>query len=333
MKKLFLVLTSFFLLFSVSCKNEKNSNVNIAVFIPGIMADSPTYDNLAKGVSAAVESFNANNENNKAELRILEAGTNQSEWSDKIISLAATQKYDVIISSNPSLPDLVEPILEQFPKQKFILLDATKENNPNIMTICYNQYEQSFLTGYIAGLMSKSHKIALVAAQEYPVMNNIILPYYQKGAASAVKGTSVDFRIVGNWYDAAKGSEITDSVVKTGVDVVLPICGGASQGVLSSAVNNNIKVCWFDANGFSKSESTIISSTVLKQKELAEIVTSEFLKGNTKWGTASMVGLEDGFVEFIEDYPSYTKNVPEDIRKKMSLLINDIRTKKIDVTK
>lgn len=331
MKKLILLLSSLCILF-VSCSKKDSSNISIAVFVPGIMADSPTYDNLAKGVTQAVNDYNETNEE-QVSLHILEAGTNQSEWSEKLISLVATQKYDVIISSNPSLPDLIDPIAEQFPNQKYILLDATKENDPNVMTFCYNQYEQAYLTGYIAGLMSKSHKLALIAAQEYPVMNYIILPYFQKGSEAAVKGTKVDFRIVGNWYDAAKGSEIADAVYKSGVDVILPICGGAAQGVLSSATNNGIKICWFDANGFSKSEKTVISSTILKQKELAEIVTKEYLEGKTKWGTASMVGLHDGFVEFIEDYPSYINNVPEDVRNKMSSLIENIKNGNLDITK
>ena len=92
---------------------------------------------------------------------------NRGFFSDKIISLASTGKYEVIISSNPSLPDLVEPIITQFPTQKFILLDAEKEGNNNINTVFYNQYEQAYLTGYIAGLMTKSNRLALIAAQEY----------------------------------------------------------------------------------------------------------------------------------------------------------------------
>lgn len=160
-----LIIMATTLLFS--CAKQSNNQKSIAVFVPGIMDDSPTYAKLANGVKQAVEEYNANkDENSKCNLFIMEAGTNQAEWSDKIISLASTGKYEVIISSNPSLPDLVEPIIQQFPAQKFILLDAEKEGNNNINTVFYNQYEQAYLTGYIAGLMTKSNKLALIAAQE-----------------------------------------------------------------------------------------------------------------------------------------------------------------------
>lgn len=316
---------------------KKSENKAIAVFVPGICDDSPVYAMLVQGVKNAVDEFNNQNENSKdgnqkkVELFVMEAGTNQAEWGTKLTALAAEQRFDVIISSNPSLPDLAVPILSQFPNQKFILLDATLEGNQNIHTVCYNQYEQAYLTGYIGSLMSKKHKMGLIAAQEYPVMNNLIYPYFEKGAKDAVAETSVDFRVVGNWYDATKGSEIADALYAKGVDVILPICGGAAQGVLKSAENNGIYVTWFDNNGFDKAPGTIISSTMMEQVLMSQKVASEFLEGKTPWGTAEMVGIKEGFVNFIEDDENYISTVPSEIRSKMHTLIEDIKNGKLEI--
>lgn len=313
---------------------ETHTGPSIAVFVPGIMADSPIYAMLADGVKNAVTQYNYDKKaSDKAELYILEAGTNQAQWPAKITSLAATKKYDVIISSNPSLPELVKPIIKQYPKQKFILMDAELEGNPNVYTMRYNQYEQAYLTGYIAGLMSKNHKAALIAAQEYPVMNEIIYPYFEKGCKAAYAKTEVAIRIVGNWYDANKGAVIADSLINNGFDVLLPICGGASQGVINSAKNKGIYVTWFDNNGFEKAPGTIISSTTLKQKEMADIVTANYLAGILEWGKADMVGVADKYVAFVQDDPNYISTVPEKIRKKMSKVVHSIETGKLDVTK
>lgn len=325
-KSLFaLIAISLFSIFT-GCSSKTNYKDSIAVFVPGICDDSPTYAKLVKGVTNAVNEYNQNKqENEKCDLFVMEAGTNQAEWSGKITSLAASGKYKLIISSNPSLPDLVEPIIEQFPNQKFILLDAEKEGNKNIHTVCYDQSQQGYLAGYIGGLMSKSQKLALITAQEYPVMNEIIYPSFVKGAKAACPTATVDFRVVGNWYDATKGAEIADALIKTGVDVILPICGGASQGVISSAVNNKIYISWFDDSGFSRAPGTIIGSSTVSQAEMAAIVTKEFLNGNTPWGVAKMVGMEDGFIEFVQDDPLYIQTVPENIRNTMSDLVNQIK--------
>lgn len=329
MKKIFIITLIVAALFSTGCskKAENKSAKAVAVFVPGICDDSPTYAMLVEGITSAVNKFNAAlSDDKKVELFVMEAGTNQAEWGPKITALTAEQKYDVIISSNPSIPDLVEPILQQFPNQKYILLDATKEGNQNIHTVCYNQYESAYLTGYVGSLMSKTHKMGLVAAQEYPVMNNIIYPYYEKGAKAAVAGTTVDFRVVGNWYDATKGAELADALYKNKVDVILPICGGAAQGVINSAVNNGIYINWFDNNGFDRAPGTVISSTTMEQVLMSEKVTTEFLNNQTPWGTAEMVGIKEGFVKFVDDDPNYIKTVPEDIRKIMADLVQQIKT-------
>ena len=325
MKKSFIII-SLLSLVLVACKPAAKKQLSVAVFIPGICADSPTYAMLRDGVTQAIDDWNEGKSLEKcAKLYVLEAGTNQSEWPAKITALAAEQKYDVIISSNPSLPEIVLPIIEQFPDQKFILMDAEYSGNKNICTVCYNQYEQAYLTGYIGGLMSKSHKLGLVAAQEYPVMNNIIWPYFEKGAKAANADSTVAFRVVGNWYDASKGAMLADILYGEGVDVILPICGGASQGVITSAVNNNYYITWFDNNGFDKAPGNIISSTVMKQQELSAIMTTEFLNGKTKWGSANMLGVKDGFVDFVQDDPLYVSTVPAAIRTKMADIVDSIR--------
>ena len=331
MKKSLIILSGIFMLFT-ACTSQKKSAKSVAVFVPGVVSGSPVYEMLVEGANAAVDSYNSGvDENAKAQIFVLEAGTNQAEWGNKILALTSEQKYDLIISSNPSLPELILPVIEQFPSQKYIVLDAELSGNANMYTVCYNQYEQAYLTGFIGGLMSKSHKLGLVAAQEYPVMNNIIAPYFEKGAQAAAAGSTMDFRVVGNWYDGNKGAQIADALIAKGVDVILPICGGASQGVINSAKNAGIYITWFDNNGFDKAPGTIISSSVMKQKEMAQIAVSDYLTGKTAWGKADMVGIKEGFVDFVQDDPNYINTVPADVRAKMSDLIQNIKTGKLTI--
>lgn len=311
--------------FTLSCSQKEVSQKSIAVFVPGVIADSPIYEMLVHGVKTGVTSFNKEHKKNVS-LTIMEAGTNQAEWSTKLISLASEAKYDLIISSNPSLPDLVEPITSQFPNQKFILLDAFKEGNPNIYTARYNQHEQAYLTGCMAALMSTTKKIGLIAAQEYPVMNNVILPGYEEGAKSIDKNITVDFRIVGNWYDATKGSELATAMKNSNVDVILPICGGASQGVISSAKEHNIFLTFFDgAHYFSRAPQHIVSCTILEQSSMAEEVTRSYLLDNIDWGSAITVGVKEGYIKFItEDGEKPNTIVSQNVKNKMQQIVKQI---------
>lgn len=344
MKKIILFLIFISYLFISCTAKQKDNSVHIAVFVPGIASGSPVYEMLISGSQKAVDDYNnALPEKQKAKesviLTVVEAGTNQAEWSNQITALVSTQQFDLIISSNPSLPDLIIPLTTKFPNQKFIILDAHCEGNNSIKTVRYNQREQAWLSGYIAGLTTittkremplsnSDKKIALVAAQEYPVMNEIILPSFIEGAKAADKEINVDFRLVGNWYDATKGAEIARVLYQSGVDVIMPICGGASQGIISTAQQLGFYISWFDDNGFDKAPGYIISSSAIMQDKLAYKTLSEYLNGNTTFGLAETVGIKDGYVDFVQNDPLYIQTVSPTIRKKLSDSFFDIQNGK-----
>lgn len=325
---------------SASSSDSNTPAARIAVFVPGVVSGSPVYEMLAEGVTSAADDWNAAQASDgtaaswPASVTVIEAGTNQAEWSGKLTALAASASYDLIVSSNPSLPELIAPLTEQFPNLKFILLDAELAGNPAVETVQYNQYEQAYLAGYAAGVATISDelsctnpdkKAALIAAQEYPVMNNIILPYFTKGVNDAAPGSTVDFRVVGNWYDASKGAEIARSLYNEGVDVILPIAGGAGQGVIAAAQELGFYITWFDDNGFSKAPGYVISSTVLEQKRMAYEVTKDYLEGNAAFGTARTVGVREGYVKFVQDDPLYISTLPEKDRARIDAVYEDIR--------
>lgn len=327
MKKAIITLAAASIALFMGCSKTTSTKApSVAVFVPGIMADSPTYANFAAGVQDGIDEYNKNisDENQKAKIHIMEAGTNQAEWATQLKALTANGTYDVILSSNPSLPEMADELTKQFTNQKYVMMDGALDGNDNIACVSYDQKEQTYLCGYIAGLMSKNHKVALVAAQEYPVMNNILFPYFMMGANDAYIGTTCDFRIVGNWYDASKGAEITDALSREGVDVVLPICGGAAQGVLASAVEHGMYLTFIDENSYAKAPGTVIASVATAQRFAAKEAVLEYLNGKTSWGTTKRVGIKEGYIKYISDDPLYEQSVPEDVRAQMATVLDDI---------
>ena len=333
------LLTFVLSIFCISCSKEekKEGALNIAVFLPGIRAESPIYDTLATGVEMAVEKAKNNGKN--VELLLLEAGTNQGQWLEKLSNIASENKYDLIISSNPSIPSIAKQVLEKFPNNKFLLLDAYSDDEPKITTFKYNQYEQAYIAGYIAALVStsdmthanKEKKIGLIAGQEYPDMNNIILPSFLAGAKAVDKEMEVDFRIVGNWYDASKGAELASSMYNNGVDVIMPICGGANQGVVTSAKENNFYLVWCDSNGYSRAEGLVVGSAMMEQETLAYEKTLDFISGTLQEGKPGILGMKEGYVKFITDDPIYISTVPLSIREKQDEMLGKIKMGELNI--
>lgn len=333
--KLFAVLLLGMVLFT-GCKNDgkeksnPESGASIAVFIPGVMAGSAIYEMLAEGTKKAAGDFTGPSPS----VVVIEGGFNQAEWESQVTTLAASGEYDLIVSSNPSLPVIVTAVSGKFPSQKFLLLDGELQGNPNVYTLRYNQREQAYMAGYIAAMISLedsaqpsgAKRIGLVAAQEYPVMNNVILPGFIEGARAVAPDFEVDFRVVGNWFDAAKAAELASAMIRGGAKVILPIAGGAGHGVIQAASEAGAKVVWFDTNGYAIRPGTIIGSAILRQDIAAYEKVSAYLNGTLPFGKAEVAGVADGYVDFVENDPDYIAAVSQTVRENQARLITRIRS-------
>ena len=334
-KKSFFLLLGVFLLVYTGCRKETstvgNAVKNIAVFIPGVIAGSPTYEMLADGVKKAVS------EAQGVEMNIIEGGFNQGEWENKITAISATGIYDIIITSNPAMPEICNRVSGIYKNQKFVILDGYMEGNKNIFTFLYNSYEQSYLIGRFGGLVTKSEmeganpelKTGIIAGQEYPMMNNVIKPGFTEGVHSVDPDITVDFRIVGNWYDASKGSELANKMFDSGVDVILAIAGGAGQGILSSARDKGKYVLWFDNNGYSLSEGQVIGCAAMRQDKAAYEITRKALTGDLEYGKGEIKGVKEDYIYFVDNDPVYQKLIPEKIKKDMTETISEIKNGEI----
>ena len=312
----------------VSQATEDKSK-KIAVFIPGVMSGSPIYEMLAAGVNRAAA------EQPDVTVTVIEGGFNQAEWEKQITALAASGIYGLIVSSNPSLPAIAQSVSVKFPEQRFLLLDGEVMGNPAIYSLRYNQREQAFMAGHIAALVTlgmpageaaEVRRVGLVAGQEYPAMNNIILPGYLAGARSVDPSFTVDFRVVGNWFDAGAGANLAADMIRGGAAVILCIAGGANEGVVQAAFEAGAKTVWFDTNGYGIRPGTVVGSSVLHQDKAAYEQTKRYLAGTLPFGRAEMVGVSDGFVDFVEDDPRYVSAVGPEIRAKQAELLGRIRS-------
>ena len=314
----------------------KAKTVSIAVFVPGIVKGNPTYELLVEGVQDAKAQLDKKGQS--VTVKVVEGGVNQGEWQNGLTALALSKKYDLIVSSNPSLPAIAEKVLQAAPKQKFLLLDGYLAGNAQIKTVGFNQYEQGYLNGYYAALISTgsmknanaAYKIGLLAGQEFPVMNDKIRKGYLDGAKAVSKNFELDFRVLGNWYDAAKASELAASMIKNNTDVILTICGGGNAGVVAAAREHNAYVMWFDRPGYSYGQGIVVGSTEISQKSACTDAVIAFAEGRLEFGKPVELGVKDGAVNFaFEGIPA---SVPQEIIQKEKELINAIKTGKLKLS-
>ena len=309
-------------------KTVEEKSYKLAVFVPGVTEGSPIYEMLAEGAQRAVD------ESANASAQIVEGGFNQAEWQEKITSLAATGSYDLILTSNPAMPSICASVAKDFPKQRFAVMDGFLRDNAQVYTVLFNQMEQAYLIGYMGGLVTTSSmpganpdtRVGLLVGQRYPVMDRAIEPGFERGLKDANPSIKLDFRVVGNWYDAGKAAELARSMIDAGVDVILPIAGGANLGVVKAAEESGHYVLWFDSSGYGLAPGTIVGSTVLRNDRASYETVKASMENKLDYGTPRVVGIREGYIDFVTDDENYRKLVPLEIRNQVESRLKEFKS-------
>ena len=324
---------SFLLLFSISCSNSSNQNIekkfSVGVFIPGVTSGNPTYEMLNNAALDIAKEYP------NIEIKIIEAGYNQSQWEQKLTSFVAQKNFDIVITSNPAMPEICNNISKNFKNQKFIVTDSYYEGNSQIATYMFNQYEQSFILGYAAALISKSDmknivdtkKIGFIVSQEFPLLAKYIIPGYIEGAKSVDKDIELDYRVIGNWYDVNKALGLAESMIKNNVNVTAVIAGSSSVGVIEAFKDASKYIVFNDTDEYVKAPGTILLCGQLEQYKLVKQLIIEAFNNssNIEYGKAKIIGMKDGYLDILTDSKYYSDYMPKDIQIKIEALVADIK--------
>jgi len=314
------------LLTSCGDRNSDESET-IAVFVPGVLEGSPTYEMMDSGIRDAAD---------KADIQVktIEGGFDQASWANQLMALASEKRYGLIVTSNPAMTEICVTVSSSFPEQDFLVLDGSGLAGGSVADVVYNHREQAFLIGYFAALVTGSEelegankdlKVGMIVGQEYPQMNKEILPGFEIGLQTVNPDIELEFKVLGNWYDAEKARELAAGLYADGVDVILTISGGANQGVISAAKEAGTYVLWFDTEGSDLAPGTVLASAVTRQDKAAELWTKLWVDGSLVTGESRLVGINEGYVDFPMDGKLFQKNVPDSIRSEMEELVRHMR--------
>ena len=327
-----IALVVILLVVSCSGKDAGPDLKSVAVFVPGVASGSPIYEMLVKGAAEAVAAVPG------ARVKVVEGGFDQSTWLGSLRDIASSGEFGLIVSSNPALPELAVKIAADFPGIRFFIADAYLEGNSSIHTVLYNQMEQGYIVGYLAGLVTRARRpdaplvAGIIAAQRYPTLDQLIRPGFEAGLKAVDPAFVLEYREVGNWYDANKAAELAEGLYASGVEVVLPIAGGAGQGVVAAARERGRSVVWFDGGGYALGPDTVIGCATLAQDELVAGRVKDILGGKTSlFGQADIVSVADGYIGFDADGDGY-RTLPAEVRRRFEAALAELKAGRPDFT-
>jgi basic membrane protein A len=165
--------------------------------------------------------------------------------AERVILNMARKGYDVIFATSYGYMDPMLKVAKQFPKVVFMHCSGFKKSK-NMGTYFGRIYQARYLTGLVAGAMTRSNIIGYVAAFPIPEVIRGINAF-TLGARDSNPEVQVRVVWTKNWEDPATEKEAAKSLVDVGADVVAqhqdsPSCQEAAEekGVYSVGYNSDM---------------------------------------------------------------------------------------------
>ncbi len=108
-------------------------------------------------------------------------------------------------------------VAKDFPNVAFAFGSEHGPQQPNYSVFDNWIHEPAYLCGIIAGMMTKTNTLGVVAAIPIPEVNRLVNAY-KAGALSVNPKVKVKVSFIGSWFDPAKAKEAAVAMIQNGAD-------------------------------------------------------------------------------------------------------------------
>ena len=242
------------------------------------------------------------------EIKVIES-KQASEYIPNMESLL-DEDVDMVIGVGYTMKEDIQKQAENYPDKQFVLIDETYDTIPeNVTPILFRENEAAYLTGLIAGKMTKTNNVGFIGGIQTPVVSRFEYGY-KAGVKEANDKTNVNVQYAGTFSDAAKGKSIANQMYGNGSDIILSAAGGTGLGAIESAKEQNKYAIGVDRDQSDLAPENVLTSALKKVNVGVYDTVKEFVEGKLKGGQEKVYGLKEDGVGI----PETTKNlVPQDI--------------------
>jgi len=280
--------------------------------------DDRTFNEFAyKGMIRAVNEFG---------LKSAFIETQQPTDYEKNIEQFASAGYDVIITVGFMLGDATKKIAQKYPQVHFAIVDFGY-NPPvaNIVGLLFAEDQAGFLAGALAGSMTKSKTVGMVAGADLPPVVR-----FRKGYEAGVKHVCSKCEILGVYIDSftdpARGKTAALSQIDEGADVIFGGGGATGSGAILGAAQAGAWVIGVDQDeylttfkqGEAQGANKLLSSAMKRVDNAVYGVIKMAVDGTFKGGTQLFDASNDGIG--LAPFHATENAIPDTVKAKLQEL-------------
>ena len=210
----------------------------------------------------------------------------------------------------------MEPMLKVAADTKGVMFEHATgfKQAENMRTYDSRTYEGAYMAGVIAGKMTKTNTLGVVASVPIPeVLRNI--NSFTLGAQSSNPKIKTKVVWVNEWFNPPKETEAATSLINGGADVLFQ--NTDSPAVLKTAQDKGKRAFGWDSDMTAYGPKAHLASAIINWSPYYIKATKDALDGTWKGGTGVWWGHKEGAIDLVsiaDDVPAETKTKIDEIK-------------------
>ncbi|HZG21811.1 MAG TPA: BMP family ABC transporter substrate-binding protein [Herbaspirillum sp.] len=261
-----------------------------------------------KGRKAVEEKFG-----DKVKTTFVENIPESAADAERVFRQLATDGNKLIFGTTFGYMEAMLKVAKEFPDVKFEHATGFKTAD-NLAQYDVRTYEGAYLAGVVAGKMSKSGKLGVVASVPIPeVIRNI--DSFTLGARSVNPKATTAVVWVNKWFDPGKEREAATTLIGQGVDVLMQNTDSAA--VVQTAQEKGVYAFGWDSDMTSFGPKAHLAASMINWGVYYTARVQAVLDGTWKSST-SWIGLKENGIDlaaFNPELPADVKTLVEERKK------------------
>jgi len=238
--------------------------------------------------------------------------------------------YDMIVTVGPLLGETTRAMAETYPDVSFVAVDVAYEAAPdNLAGLTFREDQMGFLAGALAGLISKSKTVGVVAGLDTTATRRL-RSGYENGVLHVCPECIVLALAIDSSTDPARGRTAALSQIGEGAGVIFGVGGPTGSGALLGATQQGVWAIGVDQDayftafeeGTASSADKLLSSAVKRADNAVYSVIKEAVLGGLSTGArlfdASSAGV--GLAPFHDAESAVSDEIKEKLAEVLRML-------------
>ena len=193
---------------------------------------------------------------------------------ERVMRQYAEQGNKLILGEVFGVEAAARKVAKDYPKTNFLMGSSGKPQAPNFSVFDNYIQEPAYLSGMIAGGMTKTNHIGMVGGFPIPEVNRL-MHAFMAGAKEVNPKVTFTVSFIGSWFDPPKAKEATFAMIDKGADVLYAERFGVSDAAKEKgkfAIGNVI-------NTQEQYPNTVVASALWNMEPTVDLAIRKTLDG------------------------------------------------------